>query len=84
MASKPVREAGHVVLVVSREHREDLIVGAGQARSLQAPVQVRDELMMGVHEGSPGAVFHEGSASSVPSAAMLPRLVDASSISAYG
>src|SRR6185312_17212461 len=48
---------GHTVPVVTREHRQDLVVGAGQARFLQAAVQVHDELMMRVHEGPPGAVF---------------------------
>src|SRR5262245_47833188 len=48
---------GHAVLVVLREHRQDLVVGPGQARFLQAPFQVHVELMMRVLEGPPGAVF---------------------------
>jgi hypothetical protein len=48
---------GHAVPVESREHRQDLVVGPGQARFLKASVQVDFDLLMRVHEGSPGAVF---------------------------
>ena len=48
---------GHAVPVVIREQRQDLVVGPGQARFLQAPVQVDVDLMTRVYEGPPGTVF---------------------------
>jgi len=75
---------GHPVPVVSREHCQDRVVGPGQARFLQASVEMRDELIIRIHEGPPGAVLTRVEPVRLPSASTLPRLVDASPIAPYG